>query len=239
MVSAFLVLVIMVLPSLPAVRRAQASLAWLGTLYFALIGLGFMFIEIGSIQRVSLFLGHPVYGLAIGLFSIILSTGFGSLISERLQLQLDAPQKLAAWAVSLCLFVVLLSVWFPALVSTFETQGLVVRVLVALAAIVPSGLLMGFGFPPGMRLVNAIDSRPTPMLGGSMERQGCARQAWRSAQALRFRSAPVCRLVGRAICCWRLSALYCCVTQEARTLAERRRPSRLIKAWPSTAGSTT
>ena len=147
MVSAFLVLVIMVLPSLPAVRRAQASLAWLGTLYFALIGLGFMFIEIGSIQRVSLFLGHPVYGLAIGLFSIILSTGFGSLISERLQLQLDAPQKLAAWAVSLCLFVVLLSVWFPALVSTFETQGLVVRVLVALAAIVPSGLLMGFWLP--------------------------------------------------------------------------------------------
>ncbi len=159
-VSAILVLVIVVLPSLPAVRRAQASLAWLGTLYFALIGLGFMFIEIGIIQRVSLFLGHPVYGLAIGLFSIILSTGIGSLISERLQL--DAPQKLAAWAVSLCVFVVLLSFWFPALVGAFEAQGLVVRVLVALAAIVPSGLLLGFGFPTGMRLVNAIDDRPTP-----------------------------------------------------------------------------
>ena len=34
--------------------------------------------------------------------------------------------------------------------------------LVSLAAIVPSGLLMGFGFPTGMRLVNAIDPRPTP-----------------------------------------------------------------------------
>jgi hypothetical protein len=119
-----------------------------------------MFIEIGIIQRVSLFLGHPVYGLAIGLFSIILPTGIGSLISEPLQL--DAPRKLAAWAVSLCVFIVLLSLWFPALVASFEVQGLAVRVIVALAAIVPSGPLMGFGFPTGMRLVSAIDSRPTP-----------------------------------------------------------------------------
>jgi hypothetical protein len=160
LLSAVLVLVTMILPSLPAVRQAKASLAWLGTLYFALIGLGFMFIEIGIIQRVSLFLGHPVYGLAIGLFSIILSTGIGSLISERLKL--DAPARLLGWAVLLSLFVVLLAFWFPALVSAFEGRSLMVRVLVALIAIVPSGLLMGFGFPTGMRLVNAIDTRPTP-----------------------------------------------------------------------------
>ena len=160
LLSAILVLVTMILPSLPAVRRANASLAWLGTLYFALIGFGFMFIEIGIIQRVSLFLGHPVYGLAIGLFSIILSTGIGSLISERLKL--DAPARLLGWAVLLALFVVLLAFWFPALVNEFEGRALMVRILVALVAIVPSGLLMGFGFPTGMRLVNAIDTRPTP-----------------------------------------------------------------------------
>jgi hypothetical protein len=37
-----------------------------------------------------------------------------------------------------------------------------VRALVSLMAIVPAGLLMGFGFPTGMCLVNAIDTRPTP-----------------------------------------------------------------------------
>jgi hypothetical protein len=160
LLSMILVVVTMVLPSLPAIRRTRAALAWPGTIYFALIGLGFMFIEIGIIQRVSLFLGHPVYGLAIGLFSIILSTGFGSLISERLIL--DTPQKLVGWAVSLCLLVVLLSVLLPAMVATFEGQGLLVRALVSLAAIVPSGLLMGFGFPTGMRLVNVVDTGPTP-----------------------------------------------------------------------------
>jgi hypothetical protein len=158
--SAVLVLLTIVLPSLPSVRQAKASLACLGTLYFALIGLGFMFIEIGVIQRVSLFLGHPVYGLAIGLFSIILSTGIGSLISERFKL--DTPQTILGWAVLLALFVVLLTFWFPVLVGMFEGDALAVRVLVALAAIVPSGLLMGFGFPTGMRLVNAVDPRTTP-----------------------------------------------------------------------------
>ena len=47
----------------------------LGTIFFLLIGLGFMFIEIGVMQIMSVFMGHPVYALSITLFSIILSTG--------------------------------------------------------------------------------------------------------------------------------------------------------------------
>jgi hypothetical protein len=37
-----------------------------------------------------------------------------------------------------------------------------VRALVSIAIILPLGLLMGFGFPTGIRLANAIDARPTP-----------------------------------------------------------------------------
>ena len=158
--SGVLVLLTTILPSLPSLRQANPSLALLGTAYFALIGLGFMFIEIGIIQRVSLFLGHPVYGLAVGLFSVILSTGIGSLISERFKL--DSSARLVSWAALLAVFVVILTFWFPALVEMFEGRGLPVRVLVSLGAIVPTGLLMGFGFPTGMRLANAIDTRPTP-----------------------------------------------------------------------------
>ena len=149
-----------IIPSLPSVRRTSARLATLGTAYFALIGLGFMFIEIGIIQRVSVFLGHPVYGLAIGLFSMIFSTGIGSLVSERVRL--DTQAKLLIWVVLLVFFLLTLTMWFPALVSATERFGLIIRAAIALAAIVPAGVLMGFGFPTGMRLVNAIDRRPTP-----------------------------------------------------------------------------
>jgi hypothetical protein len=43
-----------------------------------------------------------------------------------------------------------------------ESYGLVARAAACVAMILPAGLLMGFGFPTGMRLVNAIDTRPTP-----------------------------------------------------------------------------
>jgi hypothetical protein len=158
--SGLLVLFTMIIPALPAMRQSPIVLTRLGTLYFLLIGLGFMFVEIGLIQRLSTFLGHPVYGLAIGLFGIILSTGIGSLVSEYAPLA--SRQRILSWAILLSLYLVLLPFWFPEIVKTFEGGSLLVRILVSLAAIVPSGLMMGFGFPTGMRLVNAIDTRPTP-----------------------------------------------------------------------------
>jgi hypothetical protein len=158
--SGLLVLFTMILPALPAVRQSPVVLACLGTLYFLLIGLGFMFVEIGLIQRLGTFLGHPVYALAIGLFGIILSTGIGAFASERLPL--DSGPRIIIWACLLGLYLLLLPFWFPRVIATFEGGSLLVRVLVALAAIGPSGVLMGFGFPTGMRLVNAIDTRPTP-----------------------------------------------------------------------------
>jgi hypothetical protein len=158
--SCGLVLATAVVPAMASIRRAPAWLAWSGTLYFLLIGLGFMFVEIGLIQRISVYLGHPVYGLAIGLFGIIVSTGLGSLLSARLPLTTNA--RFALWAGALALYLLLLPAWFPALISSFASAALPMRTLVCLLAIVPSGMLMGFGFPAGMQLVNASDSRPTP-----------------------------------------------------------------------------
>src|SRR5262249_10676791 len=138
--SGLLVLFTMIFPALPAVRRAPAPLARLGTLYFLLIGLGFMFVEIGLIQRLSTFLGHPVYALAIGLFGIILSTGIGSLASE--QLPLGSGPRIVVWASLLAVYLLLLPFWFPSALASFEAGSLLVRALVSLVAIVPSGVLM-------------------------------------------------------------------------------------------------
>src|SRR5262249_34839691 len=72
--STILVVLTIVLPALPSARRLPRRLLASGTTYFLLIGLGFMLVEIGVIQRLSIFLGHPVYGLAVGLFGIIVTT---------------------------------------------------------------------------------------------------------------------------------------------------------------------
>ena len=158
--STILVLITTIVPSLPSIRRVTPRIAVLGSIYFVLIGLGFMFVEIGLIQRISIYLGHPVYGMAIGLFGIIVSTGLGSLCSYRLSLLNGL--RLQLWAGALGLYLILLPYWFPLLIDQFAAGSLLVRAAVSLTAIVPSGVLMGFGFPTGMEIVNAIDSRPTP-----------------------------------------------------------------------------
>ena len=158
--SIVLVFITILIPSLPSIRQTDPRIAIFGSAYFLLIGLGFMFVEIGLIQRISVYLGHPVYGLSIGLFGIIISTGIGSLLSGRVSLM--RGERLLAWATVLSMFVAALPYWFPLLVEAFESAALPMRAAVSFSAIVPSGVLMGFGFPTGMQIVNGIDRRPTP-----------------------------------------------------------------------------
>jgi hypothetical protein len=75
---------------------------------------------------------------------------------------LGSGPRIIIWACLLGLYLLLLPFWFPRVIAAFEGGSLLVRAVVALAAIGPPGALMGFGFPTGMRLVNAIDTRPTP-----------------------------------------------------------------------------
>jgi hypothetical protein len=165
LLSAVSVLVAVVLPAHPAVYKADPRLVAWGTGYFLLIGLGFMFVEIALIQRMSVFMGHPTYGLSIVLFSIIMSTGLGSLLSERASPA--SPVLLVLWLLGLGAYLLALSHWLPeTMLSRFESSITLVRALATVAVIAPAGLLMGFGFPTGMRLAMAVDPRPTPWLWG-------------------------------------------------------------------------
>ena len=165
LLSAIVVVFVVVLPTRSAVRQVDRRLALIGSSYFLLIGFGFMFAEIGLIQRISVFLGHPVYALSIGLFSIILSTGLGSLLSE--QLTPSRTGHFIVWLSLLVAYLLLLPHWLPDLLhSSLAAAALPSRALVSVAVILPAGLLMGFGFPTGMRLVTHLDARLTPWLWG-------------------------------------------------------------------------
>jgi hypothetical protein len=164
LLSAAVVVCVVLLPARSSVQRVERRLALDGSAYFLLIGLGFMFVEIGLIQRLSVFLGHPVYALSVGLFGIILSTGLGSLFSERVPL---GRPRMVVWLAGLSAYVVLLPQWLPLVThSWLEAAGLPLRALASTVMIFPAGFLMGFGFPTGMRLVSAIDARPTPWFWG-------------------------------------------------------------------------
>lgn len=164
LLSALLVLFTIILPVRTSTRAVERRLVVTGTSYFLLIGVGFMLVEMGLIQRLSVFLGHPVYGLSIGLFSIILATGLGSFASAVAAL--TTPRRMAIWSGLLFVYLAAFPSWFPIVADHFESADILIRGAIAVLAIVPAGFLMGFGFPTGMRLVSAIDPRPMPWFWG-------------------------------------------------------------------------
>ncbi len=113
--------------------------------YFGGIGVGFMLIEISQMQRLMVFLGDPVYGLTVVLFSLLLFGGLGSLASGN-------AARLPAWAAPAACFVVLCAVGLvtPELTVLLKTSGVLVRVLASVALLAPAGFCMGTMFPSGM-----------------------------------------------------------------------------------------
>lgn len=164
LVSLGLVLATIIIPLRPAIREVGKKLVFGGTLYFLLIGIGFMMVEIGLLQRMSVFLGHPIYSLGVLLFTLILSTGLGSLLSDKFIL--DSRWKFTTWALITGVYVIALPQWLPGILGEYEASGLLVRAGLCVATVAPAGLLMGFGFPTGMRLATAIDPKPTPWFFG-------------------------------------------------------------------------
>ncbi len=122
-------------------------------LYFGFLGLGFIIIEMAMIQRFILFLGHPVYALAVVLFSILLWSGMGSLVTSRVsnrRLETSAAWALATIAILTLIYVQVL----PLLIDRFGGQALGVRMLIAIVFLIPLALLLGMPMPLGIRLLN-------------------------------------------------------------------------------------
>jgi hypothetical protein len=120
--------------------------------YFGTIGFAFMLVQIGLLQRFSVYLGHPTYTLAIVLFSMLLFTGVGSLASERLTIAAGGRILLVPVAIALALAVIGLAL--PAAIAHTIGLGLGARSAVVLACAAPLSILLGLCFPIGVRLTS-------------------------------------------------------------------------------------
>lgn len=116
--------------------------------YFGSIGLGFLFIEIAFMQRLTLFLGHPLYAIAVVLASFLVFGGFGSGASARLDTR-RAPLLVAALAVMVLIVVRFLPLGLPD----------AVKIATSIALVAPLAFVMGMPFPLGLRSL-AMDDIP-------------------------------------------------------------------------------
>jgi len=116
-------------------------------IYFASIGLGFMLVEIPLMQRLGIFLGHPIYGLTVVLFSLLFSCGIGSYLTKCLNNRL----KIILPFVVLVLIIFISLNLLPLIINVITASLMPVKILVSLAVLVLTGLFMGMPFPIGMK----------------------------------------------------------------------------------------
>ncbi|RPI55691.1 MAG: hypothetical protein EHM55_07120 [Acidobacteria bacterium] len=136
---------------------------WLA--YFGMLGAGFMLIEVALLQRFVLLLGHPVYSLTVTLFSVLLGTGIGSLISRRIadpQLRRTVTYVLVGIAGAAILAIVAL----PPIIRSTISASHAARIALTVMLITPAGVLMGMPLPAGIRLMTVNRSALVPWAWG-------------------------------------------------------------------------
>jgi len=125
------------------VKRIETRLDRSASVYFTAIGFAYLLVEIALIQRFQLYLAQPAYAVAGVLFSLLFSSGLGSLKAGRIGLR---------WALPLLSIWIFTSGWWlKALFSASMALPLSARMVLMALTIAPGGFLMGIAFPGGLR----------------------------------------------------------------------------------------
>jgi hypothetical protein len=140
-------------------RRFRTGAAALGTgahVYFAALGLAYIFVENVLIQRIILFLGSPAYALTVILFTLLAASGLGSAVATRTAaLRARPPLAMVGAALLLLLYSVLLR---PVLDSLLGL-GLGLRIAIVIGLVGPLGFLMGMPFPLAIARLSRSDPK--------------------------------------------------------------------------------
>jgi hypothetical protein len=144
----------LLLPLLRARRDLKVPLPISRLVYFLWIGLGFILVEVVLIQRFNLYLGHPVYSLAVILVSLLAFSGLGSALTARWTSERLTPYIAVACTAALAI-ILAQEVYWPWFLSHTLGMERSVRIALTVASLLPVGLLMGMPYPLGLRAISA------------------------------------------------------------------------------------
>lgn len=165
-VASFLLVLLPMFGRRRELKEAGAGSARVLGLFF-LIGVSFMLIEITLMQRFTLFLGHPLYAIALVLAVLLCSAGAGSFAARRL-----LPSGGRAWPIFLALVVLILieDVLCRAVFGRALGLALGGRVALSILLIAPLGFLLGMPFPAALLRLGP----KSPLVGWAWAANGCA-----------------------------------------------------------------
>ena len=125
----------------------DALVPWMG-FYFLAIGLGYMLVQLGLHQRLTLLLGHPTYALSVVLFSMLVGSGVGAAASARL---VPDGREARAWiAITGVVGASLAAMAAIPLVDAIDQT--ILRNVIVGGSLAVIGAVLGTAFPVGVRL---------------------------------------------------------------------------------------
>lgn len=145
---------IILLPAL-SMRRKRPSINHL--LYFAMIGIGFMFVEVPLIHRMILPLENPSYAFATVLTSILIWSGIGSILSQRLE-----RQKRSVLIVIFIMIILYDYLFLCVLSDHLYRLSIPFRIIVIFFSLSALCLLMGIPFPTGITRLGKKEPEAIP-----------------------------------------------------------------------------
>jgi predicted membrane-bound spermidine synthase len=167
-ITTILVLLFIIGPLLFVRSRAltgekQGRLSYL--FYFACLGAGFIIVEVAMIQKFILFLGHPVYSLAVVLFSLLTFSALGSYLSGRLD-ETRSKQTLGKLIGTLIVLVFVYIVVLPPIFYGLVWLPHPARILIAVALMAPLAMVMGMPMPIGIKMLSKSAPQIIPWAWG-------------------------------------------------------------------------
>ena len=119
--------------------------------YFAALGVGFILIELALLQKLILLMGNPTMTFALLLFTLLISSGSGSLLSSRIAK--NNMRNLVFVIGAIAGLGILYILFLPSIIYSTIAEPIEIKAVVSIAVLAPIGFLMGMPLPTGMRLL--------------------------------------------------------------------------------------
>ena len=110
-----------------------------------------MFIEIVLIQKFTLYFGNVIYSAAAVVSLMLISSGFGSWLSQNLYAK---PSRIVGVTALIILSLIIYLIFLSSLLKTTIAFTLTTKIIFTTFLITPPAFIMGMPFPLGLRLLS-------------------------------------------------------------------------------------
>jgi hypothetical protein len=129
--------------------------------YFIFIGIGFILIEIALMQKLILYLGHPIFALVVVLTTLLVSAGLGALSTN--QFNHRTSRRYGLYLFPTIVVVILVTVMLlPVITKVTFDWPLLMRIIGAVVITAPVGFLLGQPFPLEIIYLDVVERKTIP-----------------------------------------------------------------------------